>query len=159
MSSVSSSVSHEAKSFLDDPSADLSARRTGMSFQRTRMSADRTLMSVMRTATVLIGFGFAVVQLFERLEMAGTLAVGSQGVRNFGIAVIWLGIGLLTMGMLFHVRFMRELRHERRVMKAEGLLHTESGFPVSLTLVTALALFVLGLAVVLSIVFRAGPFA
>jgi putative membrane protein len=140
-------------SFLDDPSADLSARRTGMSFQRTRMSADRTLMSVMRTAIAMIGFGFAVSQFFDRMELSGTIAVGSQGLRNFGAALVWLGIALLTMGIVFHTRFMGELRHERRVMKAEGLLHTESGFPVSLTVVTAWVLLVLGLGVALSLVF------
>jgi hypothetical protein len=32
----------------DDPSTELSMRRTGMSFQRTRMSADRTLMLAVR---------------------------------------------------------------------------------------------------------------
>ena len=50
-----------------DASTELSARRTGMSFQRTRLSADRTLMSVMRTSLSLIGFGFTIYQVFEKM--------------------------------------------------------------------------------------------
>jgi putative membrane protein len=34
---------------------------------RTRLSIERTMMSWLRTATALIGFGFAIVQFFERL--------------------------------------------------------------------------------------------
>ena len=41
-----------------------------MSFQRTRMSADRTLMSVIRTSLSLIGFGFTIFQVFEKLHEA-----------------------------------------------------------------------------------------
>lgn len=35
---------------------------------RTRLAVERTMMSWLRTAVSLIGFGFAIVQFFERLE-------------------------------------------------------------------------------------------
>ena len=35
---------------------------------RTRLSVERTMMSWLRTAVSLIGFGFAIVQFFERLQ-------------------------------------------------------------------------------------------
>ena len=35
---------------------------------RTRFSVERTMMSLVRTAVSLIGFGFAIVQFFERLQ-------------------------------------------------------------------------------------------
>jgi putative membrane protein len=38
------------------------------SWLRTRLSVERTLMSWVRTATALIGFGFTIVQFFERLN-------------------------------------------------------------------------------------------
>lgn len=41
---------------------------THFSWLRTRMSAERTLMSWVRTATALIGFGFTIVQFFERFN-------------------------------------------------------------------------------------------
>jgi putative membrane protein len=153
------SASHQPKPLYDDASTELSARRTGMSFQRTRMSADRTLMSVMRTAISLIGFGFTVYQFFDKLAKSGTLVAASNAPRNFGVTLLWLGIGMLSLGIVYHAQFMRGLRHERKTMRAEGLIHGESGFPISLTLVTAVLLLALGLAVVFSILFRVGPFA
>ena len=43
-------------------------------------------------------------------------------------------------------------------MKAEGLIHGESKFPPSLTLITAIALFCIGTAAIVSMLFRIGPF-
>ena len=43
-------------------------------------------------------------------------------------------------------------------MKADGLIHGESAFPVSLTLITAVALFVIGLLATASTLFNIGPF-
>jgi putative membrane protein len=53
---------------------------------------------------------------------------------------------------------MAGLRRERAQMKADGLLHGEGAFPVSLTLVTALVLLAIGLFAIASTVFNAGPF-
>jgi len=36
---------------------------------RTRLSLERTMMSWQRTAVALIGFGFAIVQYLEHLEL------------------------------------------------------------------------------------------
>lgn len=139
----------------DEISVELSSRRTGMSFQRTRMSADRTLMSVIRTSLSLISFGFTIYQAFEKLGRAQHF--GSGPARNFGIALVLLGIAMLLLGIGYHVAFMNGLRIEREQLKAEGLIHAESHFPLSLTLVVALLLLLLGVAAVLSMVFRAGP--
>jgi putative membrane protein len=40
----------------------------------------------------------------------------------------------------------------------EGLVHAESPFPVSLTLMVALLLLAIGLLAIASMVFKAGPF-
>jgi uncharacterized membrane protein YidH (DUF202 family) len=135
----------------------MSMRRTGMSFQRTRMSADRTLMSVIRTSLSLIGFGFTIFQFFERLREAGTLTHAAAP-RNFGIALVALGIGMLALGIVYHVQFMRGLRIERNRMREDGLIHGESRFPFSLTLVTAAILLLIGIAAIASMVFGTGPF-
>jgi len=79
-------------------SVELSSRRTGMSFQCTRMSADRTLMSVIRTSLSLIGFGFTIAQFFEKLRNAGTIS-SAAAPRNFGLALVFLGVALLVMGI------------------------------------------------------------
>ena len=128
-----------------------------MSFQRTRMSADRTLMSVIRTSLALIGFGFTIFQFFEKLREVGTLS-GTHAARNFGLALVALGIGMLTLGIAYHVQFMLGLRHMRHEMTEQGLIHGESAFPVSLTLITAVVLLLIGIAAIVSMVFNAGPF-
>jgi len=141
----------------DRISVELSERRTGMSFQRTRMSADRTLMSVIRTSLSLISFGFTIFQLFQKLKESEVLAhVGPM--RNFGISLVALGIAMLILGIIYHVQFMLGLRQLRTEMKADGLIHGESSFPVSLTLLTALILLLLGVAAIISMLFQTGPF-
>src|SRR5262247_3578383 len=94
-----------AKSDPDRISVELSSRRTGMSFQRTRMSADRTLMSVMRTSLSLIGFGFTIFQIFEKAHEADILK-SSVAPRHFGEALVFLGIGMLVVGICYHISYM-----------------------------------------------------
>jgi putative membrane protein len=140
-----------------DTNTELASRRTGMSFQRTRMSADRTLMSVIRTALSLIGFGFTIAQVFQKLRDQDIITKAAAP-RNFGLALVGLGIVMLVLGIAYHVQFMLGLRHLRESMRAEGLIHGESVFPVSLTLITALILLVIGVAAILSMAFHVGPF-
>jgi len=146
-----------AKSDPDRISVELSSRRTGMSFQRTRMSADRTLMSVIRTSLSLIGFGFTIYQVFQKAHDAGLLKAGKAAL-HFGIALVVLGIAMLVVGIGYHVAFMYGLRKEREQLKADGLVHAESHFPVSLTLLAALLLLAIGFFAIASMLFGIGPF-
>jgi putative membrane protein len=134
-------------------SDELSARRTGMSFQRTRMSADRTLMSSIRTALSLIGFGFTIFQVFHRLVDAKVLGDASAP-RNFGVALVLIGIGLLAAGIAYHSVYMAGLRRERAQLARDGLIHAESVFPVSATLIAAVCLLLLGVYAIVEMVFR-----
>lgn len=146
-----------AKGELDRMSVELSSRRTGMSFQRTRMSADRTLMSVIRTSLSLIGFGFTIFQVFQRLYDAQILK-RAQAPRNFGQALVFLGVAMLILGIVYHVKFMVELRRQRQEMMANELMQIESRFPLSVTLTIAVLLLVIGLFAIVSMVFSVGPF-
>src|SRR5215475_1265454 len=65
------------------------------SWVRTRLSLERTMMSWLRTATALIGFGFAIVQFFERLQQ--TPAARSAYLPD---APIYLGLALIGCGVL-----------------------------------------------------------
>lgn len=141
---------------LSGDRTEMSMRRTGMSYQRTRLSADRTMMSIIRTALSLIGFGFTIFQFFSHLRASELLATTSHAPRNFGIALVAIGIILLTLGIAYHVRFMLELRRGRDLMKQEQLVHGESTYPVSLPLVTAVLLLLLGLLAIASMVFNIG---
>jgi putative membrane protein len=141
----------------DAAKTDLAARRTGMAFQRTRMAADRTLMAVIRTSLSMIGFGFTIFQFFQKLTQANVLREGSGTARSFGLALVMLGSVLLVLGIAFHVRFMLQLREVREEMRRASLIHAQTGFPVSLTLVTAIALLMIGLLAVLGMMFDVGP--
>jgi putative membrane protein len=139
---------------LDSVANELSARRTGMSFQRTRMSADRTLMSVIRTSLSLLSFGFTIHQFFGKLVEAKVLPPGGSGVRDFGLFLAVLGIGMLVSGIVYHLSFMRGLRQQRAQLVAEGLVHGQSHFPVSMTLIVALLLLLVGLFAIAHMLFQ-----
>jgi putative membrane protein len=138
-------------------SHELAARQTGMSFQRTRMSADRTLMSVIRTSLSLIGFGFTIFQVFQKAYEAQVLK-RANAPRHFGEALVILGIGMLVVGIGYHVAFMLGLRRLRTDMKLEGMIHGETQFPASLTLMVAVALLLIGILAIWSMAFDVGPF-
>ncbi len=140
-----------------DVNTELAARRTGMAFQRTRLAEDRTLMAVIRTSLSLIGFGFTIFQFFQSLRERDVISRAAAP-RQFGASLVGLGILMLVLGILYHARFMLGLRRLRKSMAHDGLIHGESVFPVSLTLVTALLLLAIGIAAILSMEFGIGPF-
>jgi inner membrane protein YidH len=137
-------------------STELAMRRTGMAFQRTRMAADRTLMAVIRTSLSLIGFGFTIYQFFNKLKDSGVLK-GAASSRNFGLSLVLLGVGMLILGIIYHVLFMAGLRRMRAAMKVDALVHGQSGFPASLVLIVAVILLLIGVAVAFSMIAHVGP--
>lgn len=141
-----------------ETTTELAMRRTGMAFQRTRLAADRTLMAVIRTAISLIGFGFTIYQFFSKMQAAGTIGGAPQASRNFGESLVCLGIGMLVLGIVYHVQFMLGLRHLRESMTAEGLVHGMSGFPTSMVLITAVLMLAVGIVAIVSMAFHVGPF-
>lgn len=147
----------EYRTDLSTERTEMSMRRTGMSFQRTRMSAERTLMSVIRTSLSLISFGFTIYQLFQKLHAAGTLAAPNAG-RNFGVTLVLLGIGMLVVGIIYHLQFMFGLRHERTQMYKDGLIYAQSRFPPSMTLIIAVLLLIIGVTAIYSMINGGGPF-
>ena len=74
------------------------------------------------------------------------------------MALTALGVGMLILGICYHVQFMMQLRVERERMIAEHLVHGESAYPVSMTLITALLLLLIGILAIFSMVSRIGPF-
>jgi putative membrane protein len=81
------------------------------SWIRTRLSLERTMMSWVRTAVSLIGFGFAIVQFFERLQqMPGVRpAEYATAPRDLGLALISCGILALVISIwqyLWGIRYL-----------------------------------------------------
>jgi uncharacterized membrane protein YidH (DUF202 family) len=143
----------EFRTDLSSNRTELSMRRTGMSIQRTRMSADRTLMSVIRTSLSLIGFGFTVHEVFRKAVQTGAIP-SAESARNFGLSLLVLGVVLLVGGIVRHLQFALELRRRRSLMIVDKLIHGESEYPVSMTLVTAVLLLLVGLIAVAGVVFN-----
>ena len=84
---------------------------------RTKMSCDRTLMSWVRTAVSMVGFGFTIVQFFDRFksiegvkEAAHTGATRLLGMMLIGAGTIGLAISNATRfpalaALIAHVSF------------------------------------------------------
>lgn len=68
---------------------------THFGWLRTRLSVERTMMSWIRTAVSLIGFGFAIVQFFERLRQ-----MTKDSTVYFPEAPKYLGLSLIASGIL-----------------------------------------------------------
>lgn len=81
------------------------------SWVRTRMSLERTLMSWVRTGTALIGFGFTIVQFFDRLqEMKGVAPAMRPGApRYLGLGLIFVGILSLAIATVQYHQMIRYL--------------------------------------------------
>jgi len=127
------------------PSVELSANRTSLSFERTRMSADRTLMSVVRTSLSLISFGFTIFEAFRQLQRTGTLPAGGSAPLNMGMALVLLGITLLVLGILSHMRFGRQLNSRRGRLYDWRLMHNELHYSVTPTFIIAFLLLLIGI--------------
>jgi len=78
---------------------------------RTRLAIDRTLMAWVRTAVSLIGFGFTIVQFFQRLgDMSGVAAARRpEAPRYLGLALIGAGIAVMIISALQYRRGVRYL--------------------------------------------------
>jgi len=81
------------------------------SWLRTRLSVERTLMSWVRTAISLIGFGFTIVQFFDRFQnMPGVSpATHPYASRYFGLALILCGVVALVISIWEYRRTLQYL--------------------------------------------------
>lgn len=128
-----------------------------MSIQRTQLSAERTMMSVVRTSLSLIGFGFTIYQFFRQLQQEHFRG-RENAPRNFGLALILLGLAILLVGMVSHRHFILGLRRAREEMISEGLIREGPPLPISYTMVIAVLLFSIGVLAIASVVLHVGPF-
>jgi putative membrane protein len=78
---------------------------------RTRLSVERTLMAWMRTSVSLIGFGFTIVQFFQRLNgtEGASPALRPQAPRQLGLALIACGVLGLMISFWQYRRIVRYL--------------------------------------------------
>jgi putative membrane protein len=140
-----------------DVATENTSQRTGLAFQRTRLSADRTLMAVIRTSLALIGFGFTVFQFFHHLRQTHPNLPPNTAVRNFSLCLVALGVLMLILGIIYQINFMLQIRKEREVFIADGLLPGKDTYPLSMTLLVAALLFVLGIIAIVTMMLQVHP--
>ena len=122
-------------------------------WMRTRMGLERTFLAWIRTAASLIGFGFTIVQFFERLrgmEASNGRAMAPETPRDLGLALIAAGVGTLVLAALqYHAQF-RYLWSGpfRAIAGMEEKPHRSPAF------IGALVLAVIGIAAFGSVFFR-----
>lgn len=136
-----------------DTGTRMASMRTTASFQRTRMSADRTLMSALRTSLSMIGFGFTIFSFFRTLAKDRLLGpnVPEHAPALFGLALVVLGVSVLSAGILADRRYTRELQRQRDGFLAEGLLRGDDPYPRSYAVLVAMLALLVGLAVLATI--------
>ena len=115
--------------------------------ERTRMAADRTLMGWIRTALSMIGFGFTI---FKFLESIQSKEVASQTMRphsprTVGLTLVSIGVFSLVIACLQHWKYVKRLKSDQPYR------------PWDLALVVAALIGLLGMAMIVSIILRAGP--
>jgi putative membrane protein len=137
----------------DSPATELASSRTSLALSRTLMASDRTLMATLRTSLSLISFGFTIDQAFHQLHKSGVLRSDAPA-RNFGLALIVLGLSMLLMGVFGHHQFSRSLTARRQRLFNIGLLRTDVPYRATPTLVGAAVLLFIGIAAAIGILVR-----
>jgi putative membrane protein len=99
------------------------------SWLRTRMSTERTLMSWIRTATALIGFGFTIVQFFERFGQFTGVDTPERPLAPFYFGLMLIGAGvaaLVVSGWQYRavIRYLRQGDFEVIAGVGKGPTHT-----------------------------------
>jgi len=115
--------------------------------ERTRMAAGRTLMGWIRTALSMIGFGFTIFKFLESMQSKelASQTMGQHSPRAAGLTLISIGVFSLVIACLQHWKYVKKLRSDQPYR------------PWDLGLVVAALIGLLGLAMIVSIIFRAGP--
>jgi len=98
------------------------------SWIRTRLSLERTMMSWVRTSVALIGFGFTIVQFFERFRSAERGAVAlPDAPRYLGLSLIAAGVLVLLVSILQYravARYLLSKEYEPIAGIGEVVRHT-----------------------------------
>jgi putative membrane protein len=141
---------------MPEPPSQLEVRLTPeahFAWLRTRLSIERTLMSWVRTATALIGFGFSIVQFFERLShMDGFKPPRHPDLpRHLGLALMALGSFALAVAIVQYrgiVRYLDGGAFAAIAGRADSPWRTPAPFAASV-------LILVGVTAIVSVVSRA----
>jgi putative membrane protein len=122
------------------------------SWIRTRLSVERTLMSWVRTATALIGFGFTIVQFFERMQSMDSVApaLRPQMPRYLGLALIAAGIAGLIVSLWQYRSLLDYLHDEFEPIAGIRRIHHQTPL-----MAVTIALLLIGIVAFVAVLIRA----
>jgi len=86
-------------------------RRLGIfALVRTAFSSERSLLSWMRTSVSLYTFGFSLTKFLDYLGQQQVGIQLSAGPRRLGLALIFMGILVLVLAAVEHMRRLRKMK-------------------------------------------------
>ena len=137
---------------IDTPAKDrgtiLAEERTDVALDRTRMAAERTLMAWVRTTLSMISFGFTIFKFFQYLQHEGGASHWRpQMPKNLGLFLVILGTGMLCLAIVQHWVFLKQLREK-----------SGKKMPVSLAMIAAIFITLMGFFALANLVFKIGGF-
>lgn len=120
---------------------------------RTRLGIERTFMAWIRTGVSLIGFGFTIVQFFQRLQSVPGIhgrEMARTTPRDLGLALITAGICSLTISAL---QYRQEIHYlwSPQFKSIAGFGEKPHRTPA---FIAAMVLILIGIAAFLSVFFR-----
>jgi putative membrane protein len=117
------------------------------------LGIERTFLAWIRTAASLIGFGFTIVQFFQRLqgmEASHGRTMSQEMPRNLGLALIAAGVGSLIISA-FQYRGLLHYLWSAPFAQVAGVSEKPHWTPA---FVSAVVLMAIGIAAFVSVFFR-----
>ena len=119
----------------------------------TRLALEMTMMAWIRMAITLVGFGFTIVQFFERLNDMEGVAPAAQpfAARYVGLVLIASGVGALVVSALQYRATIRYL-WQNDFAAIAGIGQAPGNTPIYAVTIT---LTIIGVAAFLAVLLRA----
>jgi len=119
----------------------------------TRLALEMTMMAWIRMAITLVGFGFTIVQFFERLNDMEGVAPAAQpfAARYVGLVLIAAGVGALVVSALQYRATIRYL-WQNDFAAIAGIGQAPGNTPIYAVTIT---LTIIGVAAFLAVLLRA----
>jgi putative membrane protein len=120
-----------------------------LDIERTRFAAERTMMAILTTGLSFITFGFTLYTFLQYVREANeaTRRLRPSGPKDMGLALICLGLFVLTAGSWQHWVFLRQLQSQ-----------SSRRLPWSVPLAAALVLAAIGVIAIVTALIRVWPF-